>query len=73
MGALLFREPQRRSQRADHGGRRMRVTTLFEPNQVVDADAGERRDFFATKPRSTPPATCRQADFRRRYSLPPCS
>jgi hypothetical protein len=44
--ALVFVEPQRQGHRVQHGSRRG-YAALLQAGVVVDADAGELRDFLA--------------------------
>jgi polyisoprenoid-binding protein YceI len=46
----------------DDRSRGLEVTPLFEPREVLDADAGEHRDLLTTQAGRTPPAAARQAD-----------
>ena len=46
-------------------GRGLRVAPLFETNEVVDADPGERRHFLAAQTRRSPAAVVGQSDVAR--------
>jgi hypothetical protein len=52
--ALVRRQLQRVGDRHQHLVGRVRVPALFEADEVVDAEAGQRRDLLAAQPRRAP-------------------
>ena len=62
---LFVVKTKRVGQRCDHTQRWSRVASLLETNQIVDADPGECRNFFAAQTRGAPAAAVGQADVTR--------
>ena len=68
MGKIVLVELQRPGERGEHLRRRARITTLFETHEIIDADAGERRQLGPTQSRCAATRSGRQA--RRRPGPP---
>jgi hypothetical protein len=66
-------EAERIRERGDDARRRLRVAALLEPDEVVDADPGERGDFFAAQTGSSPTAAVWQPYVGRLDLVAPCS
>ena len=58
-------EAQGVGERGDHARRGSGVAALLEPNEVVDADAGEGGDFFSAQTRRSPASVVGQSDVGR--------
>jgi polyisoprenoid-binding protein YceI len=71
VAAILLVETKRIGDGGEHLGRRMAVASLFQSHEVVDADAGERRQLGPTQARSTTAGPVRQADRGWCHRLPP--
>ena len=64
-------ETHRVGQRGEHLRRRAAVAALLEPDEVVDADAGEGGELGATKPGRAAAGADRQADVGGRHGFAP--
>ncbi len=65
MHTLAGRHPQGIGERRHHRGGRVPVAPLFQPDQVLDADAGEDGQFGAAQPRRAAARAGRQPDGGR--------
>src|SRR6202022_3689521 len=63
--AFVLVEAQRIGERGDHARRRWGVAALLEPDEVVDAEPCEGRDFFSAQTRGSAAAAVRQSDVSR--------
>ena len=68
---LVLGQPERVGQGRQHRGRRLRVASLLEAHEVVDADARQRGDLLTPQARRAAPARVAQAHVRRLQRLPP--
>ena len=69
--AVGLAETHRVGQRGEHLRRRSAIATLFEPDEVVDADAGEDGELGATQPGRAATGADRQADVGGRHGFAP--
>lgn len=65
MSEIVVVQPQRLGDRCEHLGGGVVVATLFEADQVVDADPRKGRQFCPPEPGRTPPRRGRQPDVSR--------
>ena len=70
--ALVGVQTEGAAQRGQHLFRRLRTAGLLEPDDVVDADAGQHRQLLAAQPRHPPVQPGRQPDVLG-PDLAPCA